>query len=130
MPGIRTNPEPNCFLMETLATEASAQNSQCSLVFEIGPSVLAVLEFDGVLVRITFTNHDEHVPPQFNLNLGNVYELGQDMVRSRRWRDFPVSGVSREAIQALGHRLQEYVRELIPHNPDQSPNRDSGSSTL
>ena len=110
--------------------ETSKQTSHRSLVFEICPSVLAVLEFDGVLVRITFTNHGERVQPHFILNPDNVQGLGQDMVQSNGWRDFPVSGVSREAIQALGHKLQEYARELISHKPDQRPNRDFGSSTL
>ena len=102
--------------------EKSAQTSQPSVVFEICPSVLAVLEFDGVLVRITFTNDGENVPPQFNLNPDNVYELGQDMVRSSGWPDFLVSGMPREAIRALGDRLQEYARELISHKPNERPN--------
>jgi hypothetical protein len=104
-------------------------NSQRSVVFEICPSVLAVLEFDGVLVRITFTNHGERVPPQFNLNPDNVCKLGEAMVRSSGLRDFPVSGVSSEAIQALGHRLQEYAHELISHKSAQRPNRDFDPST-
>jgi len=99
--------------------ETLTQTSHRSLVFEIHPSVLAVLEFDGVLVLITFTNHGERVPPRINLNPDNVYRLGLDMVRSGGWRDFPVSGVSREAIQALGHKLQESAHELTSHKPDQ-----------
>src|SRR5215467_4251978 len=98
--------------MEAPPLETSTQTSERSVVFEISPSVLAVLEFDGVLVRITFTDHGECVLPHFNLTPDNVYELGQDMVRSSGWRDFPVSGISREAIQALGNRLQEYAHEL------------------
>jgi len=87
---------------------------------EIRPSVLAVLEFNGGLVRISFTNHGERVPPQFNLKPDNVYELGQDMVRSGGWGDFPVSGISGEAIQELGHKLQEYAHELTSHKADQA----------
>ena len=98
--------------METPAIEMSAQDSQRSLVFEICPLILAVLEFDGVLVRITFTNYGERIRPQFNLNPDNVFELGHDMARSSGWRDFPVSGVKREAIQALGHTLQDYASAL------------------
>jgi len=116
--------------METPPLETSTQTSQRSLVFEIIPSILAVFEFDGVLVRITFTNHGECVRPQFILNPDNVYKLGQDMVRSSGWRDFPVSGISREAIQALGNTLQEYAHELTSHKTDQRPNQDSGSSPL
>ena len=103
------------------APGCTTQISHHPLVFEIRPSVLAVLEFDGVLVRITFTNHGEHVQPHFNLNPDNVYGLGEDMVQSNRWRDFPVSGVSREAIQALGHRLQEYAALISSFDSDSSP---------
>ena len=98
--------------MEAPAMETSTQNSQRSLVFEICPSLLAHIEFDGVLVRITFTNHGERVPPQFNLNPDNFYKQDQDMVRWSGWQDFSANGMSREAIQALGHTPQEYAHEL------------------
>jgi hypothetical protein len=59
------------------------------------------------------------VPPQLSLNPENVDKLGHDMIQSNGWQNFPVSGISREAIQALGHRLQAYAHELTSHKPDQ-----------
>jgi hypothetical protein len=86
--------------------------SRRCITFHITPSVVAVFEFNGSLVQITFTNEGKPLVPRFKLSPGNLDRLGQEMMQSDRWQNFPVSGVSPQEIHAFGQTLRDYVREL------------------
>jgi hypothetical protein len=87
------------------------ENRRC-MTFHITLSVVAAFEFSGSLLQITFTNEGKLLVPRFNLSPDHLDRLGQEMMQSDRWRDFPVSGVSPQEIHAFAQTLRDYVREL------------------
>jgi hypothetical protein len=76
--------------------------------FEISRSTDAVFSCEGPLVTVYFKCEGELVGRTFTFSRGEAAKFGTNIKTTGIWDEFPVSGISIDAVKAFGGRLRDY----------------------
>lgn len=68
----------------------------------------AVFVCDGSVVEVTFVMNGEQAGERFSFTRAEAVDLGQRIMETGTWHEFPISGVPLEALANFGQRLRDY----------------------
>ena len=76
--------------------------------FKLTESARAVFYCERGLLQFYFVDGDKDVGKRFLYTLEEAAELGERIVTTGAWEDFPVSGISTLDLRSFGQRLRDY----------------------
>ena len=76
--------------------------------FKLTESTRAVFYCERGLLQFYFVDRDKDVGKRFLYTLEEAAELGERIVTTGAWEDFPVSGISTSDLRSFGQRLWDY----------------------
>ena len=98
---------PNPNLKSALNQMVRETLERCS-DFSITDSLHALFVCDGKVVLVSFVNEGKQVGEKFSFPIAEAANLGQQIMNSGTWDEFPVSGISVDGLKAFGQRLRDY----------------------
>ena len=76
--------------------------------FEITSSVHAIFVCDSDVVFVTFLIDGTQAGDKFSFTRAQSHDLGQRIMETGTWDEFPVNNISVEALKHFGQRLRDY----------------------
>jgi hypothetical protein len=76
--------------------------------FRLTESTRAVFTCERGTVQFYFVDADKDVGKRFLYTLEEAADLGERIVRTGTWEEFPVSGISTSDLRSFGQRLRDY----------------------
>jgi hypothetical protein len=79
--------------------------------FEITSSLHAVFVCDCDVVVVTFVTDGTQAGNRFSLTRAQADELGQQIMETGKWDEFPFDDIPVEALKNFGRRLRDYGKD-------------------
>lgn len=76
--------------------------------FRISDAVRAVFSCDGESITVQIICADKAAGSPMTYTYEEAVALGNRIIESGSWDDFPVSGIPVDALKDFGHRLRQY----------------------
>ena len=76
--------------------------------FRISNDVRAVFRCDGASITVQIMRADKAVGSLMKYTLEEAVALGNRIIESGSWDQFPVSGVPVDCLKDFGHRFRQY----------------------
>jgi|SRR5690348_1836991 hypothetical protein len=76
--------------------------------FTITDSLHAIFACDGNFIFVTFVSDGKQVGERFSFARSQAANLGQQLIESGSWNDFPFSGIPVDDLKNFGQRLRDY----------------------
>lgn len=76
--------------------------------FTVTDSLHAAFVCDGNVVQVTFIGEGQQVGERFEFTRSKAADLGNRIIENGSWDEFPVSGISVQALRNFGQRLRDY----------------------
>jgi hypothetical protein len=76
--------------------------------FKLTESTRAVFTCERGTVQFYFVDADKDVGKRFLYTLEEAAELGERILETGTWNEFPIGGISTSGLRSFGQRLRDY----------------------